>query len=86
MMQHADVSAQDGAFDEAVKGVDNRNTTSLCHLHPNSDPNDLAGPAVAGTLGLPRSVIEHSTTVKHSTTIKHIGETSQDLNEQTYEM
>ncbi|EKM52532.1 uncharacterized protein PHACADRAFT_149258 [Phanerochaete carnosa HHB-10118-sp] len=51
---------KEGAFDEAVKGVDAiEHTASPFHMHAD-DPQEIIGPAVAGTVGMLRSALEHA--------------------------
>lgn len=55
---------QDGAFDEAVKGVDAiEHTASPFHLRA-TDPNELIVPAVRGTLSVLESARKHGKGVK----------------------
>ncbi|KAH8102192.1 NAD-P-binding protein [Cristinia sonorae] len=55
---------QDGAFDEAVKGVDAiQHTASPFHLN-GTHPDDLIVPAVEGTRTILRSTLRHGTDVK----------------------
>ncbi|GJE89213.1 aldehyde reductase [Phanerochaete sordida] len=50
---------KDGAFDDAVKGVDAiEHLASPFHMHAD-DPQELIGPAVAGTLSVLRSALAH---------------------------
>ncbi|CAE6496853.1 unnamed protein product [Rhizoctonia solani] len=54
----------DGAFDEAVKGVDGiAHTASPFHLQAD-DPQDLIGPAVKGTVGILESVDKYAPSVQ----------------------
>ncbi|KAF8139606.1 hypothetical protein EV363DRAFT_1249436 [Boletus edulis] len=54
--------AQDGAFDEAVKGVDAiEHTASPFHFNA-TDPDELIKPAVNGTVGMLKSVLKDSST------------------------
>ncbi|PPQ64056.1 hypothetical protein CVT24_008869 [Panaeolus cyanescens] len=55
---------KDGAFDEAVKGVDGiAHTASPFHLKATT-PEELIEPAVKGTVGILNSVVKHGTNVK----------------------
>ena len=55
---------QDGAFDEAVKGIDViMHVASPCHLDAD-DPNELIVPAVGGTIGILKSAYKHGASVK----------------------
>ncbi|THH28646.1 hypothetical protein EUX98_g5549 [Antrodiella citrinella] len=55
---------KDGAFDEAVKGVDAiQHTASPFHLN-GSHPDDMVVPAVAGTQSILQSTLKHGTNVK----------------------
>ncbi|KAJ7744054.1 hypothetical protein DFH07DRAFT_749660 [Mycena maculata] len=50
---------KEGAFDEAVKGVDAiEHTASPFHLNPNSKPEDFVVPAKQGTLGILQSALK----------------------------
>lgn len=54
--------ARDGAFDEAVKGVDAvEHTASPFHLQAN-DPDELIKPAVNGTVGMLKSILKDEST------------------------
>ncbi|KZT38287.1 NAD(P)-binding protein [Sistotremastrum suecicum HHB10207 ss-3] len=54
----------DGAFDEAVKGVDGvEHTASPFHFNA-EDPQALIGPAVKGTVGILQSVVKYGSGVK----------------------
>ncbi|KAB5594063.1 NADPH-dependent aldehyde reductase ARI1 [Ceratobasidium theobromae] len=56
--------AKEGAFDEAVKGVDGvAHTASPFHFEA-QDPQDLIKPAVNGTLEILKSVNKHAPTVR----------------------
>ncbi|KAF7794065.1 hypothetical protein EIP86_005195 [Pleurotus ostreatoroseus] len=56
--------AKEGVFDEAVKGIDAiAHLASPCHLD-GDDPQEYIGPAVAGTVGLLKSALEHGPSVK----------------------
>ncbi|KAL4259848.1 NAD(P)-binding domain superfamily protein [Pleurotus pulmonarius] len=56
--------SEDGAFDEAVKGVDGiEHIASPVHLHAD-DPQELIGPAVSGTLGILNSALRNNPTLK----------------------
>ncbi|KAF9042284.1 hypothetical protein BJ165DRAFT_262532 [Panaeolus papilionaceus] len=56
--------AKDGAFDEAVKGVDAiAHTASPFHLKVTT-AEELIGPAVKGTVGILNSILKHGTNVK----------------------
>lgn len=53
---------KEGAFDEAVKGIDAiEHTASPFHFN-SIDPNDLIGPAVAGTNSILQSALQHGGT------------------------
>lgn len=52
-------SAQDHAFDEAVKGVDGIVHTASPLSYSFNDPNEAIGPAVNGTLGVLKSAAAH---------------------------
>lgn len=55
---------KEGAFDEAVKGVDAiAHTASPCHLDAD-DPQEIIGPAVGGTTGILHSALKFAPTVK----------------------
>ncbi|KAJ7186271.1 hypothetical protein GGX14DRAFT_409254 [Mycena pura] len=55
---------QDGAFDEAVKGVDAiEHIASPCHFHAD-DPAELLEPAIRGTVGILESARKYGTAVK----------------------
>ncbi|KAJ7189651.1 hypothetical protein GGX14DRAFT_484545 [Mycena pura] len=55
---------QDGAFDEAVKGVDAiEHTASPYHFHAD-DPAELLEPAIRGTIGILESARKYGTAVK----------------------
>ncbi|KAF8142891.1 NAD-P-binding protein [Mycena galopus ATCC 62051] len=55
---------EDGAFDEAVKGVDAiEHTASPFHLQAD-EPDELIRPAIHGTLGILRSALKHGSSVK----------------------
>ncbi|KAJ6512289.1 NAD-P-binding protein [Mycena vulgaris] len=55
---------QDGAFDEAVQGVDAiEHTASPFHLNAD-EPEELITPAIQGTLGILRSALKLGTSVK----------------------
>ncbi|KAI0056654.1 D-lactaldehyde dehydrogenase [Artomyces pyxidatus] len=55
---------KDGAFDEAVKGVDLvEHTASPVTIRAN-DPNELIVPAVRGTIGILESIKKHGSSVK----------------------
>jgi len=55
---------KEGAFDEAVKGIDAiEHTASPFHLHAD-DPNEFIEPAVKGTLGVLQSALKYGTDVK----------------------
>jgi len=54
----------EGAFDEAVKGVDAiEHTASPFHFNA-VDPQELIGPAVNGTVGILQSALRHGSSVK----------------------
>ncbi|KAH8825680.1 hypothetical protein DL96DRAFT_1609607 [Flagelloscypha sp. PMI_526] len=54
----------EGAFDEAVKGMDAiEHTASPFHLNAD-DPDELIKPAVEGTVGILKSTLAHAPTVK----------------------
>ncbi|KAJ7600746.1 hypothetical protein C8J56DRAFT_16655 [Mycena floridula] len=56
---------KDGAFDEAVKGVDAiEHTASPFYLDNIDDPQELIGPAVRGTRGILESALKNGTSVK----------------------
>ncbi|EKM51496.1 uncharacterized protein PHACADRAFT_199005 [Phanerochaete carnosa HHB-10118-sp] len=51
---------KEGAFDEAVKGVDAiEHTASPFHLNAD-DPQEIIGPAVSGTVGMLQSALKHA--------------------------
>ncbi len=55
---------QDGAFDDAVKGIDAiAHTASPFHFKAD-DPAELIGPAVHGTTGILLSALKHGSSVK----------------------
>ena len=55
---------KEGAFDEAVKGMDAiEHTASPFHFNAD-DPKDLIGPAVNGTVGVLKSTLKHGSSVK----------------------
>jgi len=55
---------KDGAFDEAVKGVDGiEHTASPFHMNAD-EPSDVIDPAVAGTVGILKSALKTGTSVK----------------------
>ncbi|KAJ7249148.1 hypothetical protein B0H12DRAFT_1122907 [Mycena haematopus] len=55
---------QEGAFNEAVKGVDAiEHTASPFHLQVD-DPDEFIRPAIHGTLGILQSALKHGTSVK----------------------
>ncbi|KAJ7103957.1 hypothetical protein B0H15DRAFT_766839 [Mycena belliarum] len=55
---------QDGAFDEAVKGVDAiEHTASPFHLNE-AQPDEFLTPAIKGTVGILESALKHGTSVK----------------------
>ncbi|THU98022.1 D-lactaldehyde dehydrogenase [Dendrothele bispora CBS 962.96] len=59
----SDITA-DGAFDEAVKGMDAiEHTASPFHFHAD-DPQELIIPAVKGTTGILESALKHGQSVK----------------------
>ncbi|KAJ8508026.1 hypothetical protein ONZ45_g9660 [Pleurotus djamor] len=56
--------SKDGAFDEAVKGVDGiEHLASPFHTKA-EDPQDIIGPAVSGTVGILSSVLKNNPNVK----------------------
>ncbi|KAF9489182.1 NAD(P)-binding protein [Pleurotus eryngii] len=56
--------SKDGAFDEAVKGVDGiEHIASPVHLNAD-DPQELIGPAVSGTVGILNSALRNNPTLK----------------------
>ncbi|KAL4259842.1 NAD(P)-binding domain superfamily protein [Pleurotus pulmonarius] len=56
--------SKDGAFDDAVKGVDGiEHVASPFHLKAD-DPQELIGPAVNGTLGILNSALRNNPTLK----------------------
>ncbi|KAJ7766213.1 hypothetical protein B0H16DRAFT_1523417 [Mycena metata] len=56
--------AQEGAFDEAVRGVDAiEHIASPVHLHA-GEPDDLIIPAVRGTVGMLKSAMKYGQSVK----------------------
>lgn len=58
------MSLQEGAFDEAVNGVDAIvHTASPCHLDA-TDPDEMIGPAVAGTVGILESALKYGSAVR----------------------
>ncbi|EGN94218.1 hypothetical protein SERLA73DRAFT_163217 [Serpula lacrymans var. lacrymans S7.3] len=66
--KHEEVVVEDitkeGAFDEAVKGVDAiEHTASPFHLNAD-DPDELIIPAVRGTVGILQSTLKHGSSVK----------------------
>ncbi|KAJ7112047.1 NAD(P)-binding protein [Mycena crocata] len=55
---------QDGAFDEAVKGVDAiEHTASPAHLRAD-EPEEMTTPAIQGTVGILKSAIKYGNSVK----------------------
>ncbi|ODN78405.1 hypothetical protein L202_04044 [Cryptococcus amylolentus CBS 6039] len=57
--------AQEGAFDEAVKGVDAvAHTASPFSITKVEDPQDLINPAVQGTIGILKSVQKNNPSIK----------------------
>ena len=57
-------ATQDGAFDEAVKGIDViMHVASPCHFDAD-DPNELTVPAVGGTVGILKSAYKRGESVK----------------------
>jgi nucleoside-diphosphate-sugar epimerase len=55
---------QEGAFDEAVKGVDAvAHTASPFHMNAD-DPKELFDPAINGTLGVLKSIQKNNKDVK----------------------
>jgi len=56
--------AKDGAFDEAVKGVDAIAHTASPFHYKSSNPDDLIIPAVRGTTSIMNSALKHGGTVK----------------------
>ncbi|KAG1731354.1 uncharacterized protein EDB91DRAFT_1154692 [Suillus paluster] len=55
---------KEGAFDEAVKGVDAiEHTASPFHMNAD-DPDELINPAVNGTVGILKSALKHGQSVK----------------------
>ena len=66
-------SAQDGAFDEAVKGVDViAHTASPFHTH-GEDPNEYIAPAVQGTLSVLNSTLKYGMSVKRVVVTATVG-------------
>ncbi|KAI0795633.1 NAD-P-binding protein [Abortiporus biennis] len=60
---------KDGAFDEAVKGIDAiEHTASPFHFNA-TDPQELIVPAVAGTVGVLKSALKYGTNVKRITVL-----------------
>ncbi|TFY75822.1 hypothetical protein EWM64_g8190 [Hericium alpestre] len=55
---------KEGAFDEAVKGMDLVEHTSSPFHHRVSHPDELIGPAVKGTVGILESIKKHAPSVK----------------------
>ncbi|KAJ7137439.1 D-lactaldehyde dehydrogenase [Mycena crocata] len=56
---------QEGAFDEAVKGVDAiEHTASPFYLHAVNEPEELIKPAIHGTLGILKSALNHGKSIK----------------------
>ncbi|KAJ7162509.1 NAD-P-binding protein [Mycena filopes] len=56
--------AKDGAFDEAVRGVDAiEHTASPFHFHAD-DPDELIIPAIHGTVGILKSALRYGKSVK----------------------
>ncbi|KAJ7596322.1 D-lactaldehyde dehydrogenase [Mycena floridula] len=56
---------KEGAFDEAVKGVDAiEHTASPFYMDNVDDPEELIGPAVQGTVGVMKSAMKHGSLVK----------------------
>ncbi|KAJ7617968.1 D-lactaldehyde dehydrogenase [Roridomyces roridus] len=56
---------QEGAFDEAVKGVDAiEHTASPFHLRADAKPEDFIVPAVQGTVGILKSALKHGDAIK----------------------
>ncbi|KAJ7438936.1 hypothetical protein B0H11DRAFT_2103455 [Mycena galericulata] len=56
---------EDGAFDEAVKGVDAiEHTASPFHLREDSKPDDFIVPAIKGTVGILLSALKYGKSVK----------------------
>ncbi|CAE6469390.1 unnamed protein product [Rhizoctonia solani] len=55
---------KDGAFDEAVKGVDAIAHTASPFHYDSEDPKDIIDPALRGTTGILESVNRHGSTVK----------------------
>ncbi|KAJ7596306.1 D-lactaldehyde dehydrogenase [Mycena floridula] len=57
---------KEGAFDDAVKGVDAiEHTASPCYVENVDDPEEMIRPAVQGTVGVMKSAMEHGSSVKH---------------------
>ncbi|KZT38290.1 NAD(P)-binding protein [Sistotremastrum suecicum HHB10207 ss-3] len=54
----------DGAFDEAVKGVDAVEHTASPFHYNAPDPQALIGPAVNGTVGILKSIVKYGSDVK----------------------
>ncbi|KAI0690651.1 NAD(P)-binding protein [Cerioporus squamosus] len=55
---------REGAFDEAVKGVDAIAHTASPFHHRADDPSEVIVPAVQGTLGVLNSALKHGSSVK----------------------
>ncbi len=55
---------QDGAFDDAVKGIDAIVHTASPYNLKADDPAELIGPAVHGTTGILLSALKHGSSVK----------------------
>ncbi|KAJ7230087.1 hypothetical protein GGX14DRAFT_409928 [Mycena pura] len=56
---------KEGAFDEAVKGVDAiEHTASPFHLNAVAEPDEFIVPAIQGTVGILESARKHGTSIK----------------------
>ncbi|PPQ91972.1 LOW QUALITY PROTEIN: hypothetical protein CVT25_004547 [Psilocybe cyanescens] len=64
MLDAYEQCGQDGAFDEAVKGVDAIEHTASPLPSSNPDPNDTIKPAVQGTLAVLKSAYKYGSKVK----------------------
>ncbi|PFH46271.1 hypothetical protein AMATHDRAFT_70221 [Amanita thiersii Skay4041] len=72
---------KDGAFDEAVKGVDAiEHTASPCHLNVD-DPKEIIDPAVNGTVGILKSALKNAPNVKRIVTLASTATILRDSNE-----
>ena len=72
---------QDGAFDEAVKGVDAIVHTASPVTDKGEDPTQLIVPAVQGTVGILASALKHGPSVKRIVVTASIGSVHEFISE-----